>query len=548
MLQSLYIKDFILIDQLNLEFHDGFSVFTGETGAGKSIFIDAISTLTGARMNTSMIRPGAEKAIVEGQLAVNQTLAQRLAEAGYDSSEMIVTREIDVTGKSTTRVNQRLATASFLRQCLEDLIDIHCQNDNQYLLNERYHRRLVDEYAGLDGQLTQLHTLYDTMADIDRRKERLLATSYNPAQLQMMEYQLKELQEAKLQVGEDEQISQRLGELSNFEKTQEAFNGFKELMSDEVLDKLYEASRLLEKLPNNKSVESAMDDFKSSYYNLKEDTDGIVSFFDESTYDQQEVDDLNARLFLLQNLKRKYASDIPGLLEQMTQIQKQLDDFGDKETVMSQLQAQRDAAYAAYEKMALDIRRQRQKAAGSLREEIEAQVRQLNLENAHFEAVITPSEPGPSGMDDVRFMISMNKGQPLQPLNKVASGGELSRLMLGLKTIFNRLHGTRLVIFDEIDAGVSGYVAFNIGAKMKAIADDCQVFTVTHLAAVAAHAQYHYRIAKSQTADLTRTDVLPLDDQQRLCELAVLSSSDTSPAALKAAKELRQRALDQDGR
>ncbi len=543
MLTNLYIKDFILIDQITLEFHDGFSVFTGETGAGKSIFIDAVSTLAGQRMSSDMIRTGADKAIVEGQFEVNKVLAERLNQGGYDSTELVVTRSIDRSGKSVTRINQRLATVAFLKQCFDDLIDIHCQNDNQYLLNEKYHRQLLDEFAGLQPGLNLLKEQYLKYKELTGQKEKLLATTYNPAQLQMMEYQLKELTDAAVKTNEDKELSEKLDELSNYEKTQESINEFTQLMNDEVLDKMYQATRLLEKLGKNEKTKDAFEDFVNSYYSLKDDTENITSYYTDFNFDQKTVDDLNSRLFLIQNLKRKYATDIEGLLSLIDDLSRQLEQYGSRQTVLEQLDKEIQTAYKSFEDQALQIRSQRQQASLVLQQQIEEQIRPLNLPNAVFKVEMTEGAPAASGLDNIRFLISMNSGQGLQPLNKVASGGELSRLMLGLKTIFNRLNGTRLVVFDEIDTGVSGYVAFNIGLKMYQISRYCQVFTVTHLASVAACGQHHYRITKTQHDTYTTTKVDELDDGQRLEELAILSSSDNSQTALKAAGELRQRAL-----
>lgn len=544
MLENLYIKDFILIEQLSLQFCDGFSVFTGETGAGKSIFIDAVSTLLGQRMSTSMIRPGAEKAIVEGQFTVTKRLAERLTQAGYEDEELIVTREIDTSGKSITRLNQRLSTASFLKDLLSDVVDIHCQNDNQYLLNEKSHRPLIDEFANDQTLLQQTAESYHKYHALQKQKDDLLATSFNPAQLQTMEFQLKEITDANVLAEEDEKIAEQLSQMNNYEKIQQTVTEFNELMDNDVLDKLYEATRLLEKLNNSNSIAESTADFSDAYFRIKDDVESIQSYYQDFSLDQAELDQLNARLFKIQNLKRKYATDITGLNQLKIDLQNQLDQYSDKENVLANLDKQIKQEYESFEQVAIKLRSVRQQAAEQLQQLIEQQIRPLNLQAAVFKVEITPTTASATGLDEIKFLISMNHGQPLQPLNKVASGGELSRLMLGLKTIFNKLHKTELVIFDEIDTGVSGYVAFNMGQRMYDIAKSCQVFAITHLASVAAFGQQHYRISKKQDEKSTVTNVMLLSEQARISELAILSSSDTSLTSLQAAAELRKRATD----
>ena len=544
MLNNLYIKDFILIDELNIDFKNDFSVFTGETGAGKSIFIDCIGCLIGDQLNVSMIRKDCEKTIIEGSFEIDDNLKVKLKEAGYDDESFIVTREIGIDGRSITRLNQRTTTLSFVKECLEDYVDIHCQHDNQYLLNEKYHLSLLDQYCQFDENLKNLADFYKEYYNLEKKYEKLTSTTFNQAQLEIIEYQLREIENLNIDnIEEDIEIQSKLKVISEFEKQQKTIAEIKELFTEDgILDKLYYFTKLSHNLSNFEDVQTNIDNIINSYYSITDDYETILSKLDLTDISTEEIDYLNSRLYDLQRIKRKYNSSLKELITIKEDLSNQLEAYNNKEFILSKLLKEKDIAYRKYYEYAIEVSNFRKNKALKLQKEILNELKDLSLEKAKFEVLFEENKPTSKGIDSVKFMISMNTGMPLQPLNKVASGGELSRLMLGLKVIFAKLQGTKLIIFDEIDAGVSGYVALNIGVKMSKLAKDIQVFGVTHLPSVAACGKYHYLISKVQTDTSTSSTVEEIINHKRVEQLAILSSSTISETSLSAAKELLEKA------
>ncbi len=544
MLNNLYIKDFILIDELNIDFKNDFSVFTGETGAGKSIFIDCIGCLIGDQLNVSMIRKDCEKTIIEGSFEIDDNLKVKLKEAGYDDESFIVTREIGIDGRSITRLNQRTTTLSFVKECLEDYVDIHCQHDNQYLLNEKYHLSLLDQYCQFDENLKNLADFYKEYYNLEKEYEKLTSTTFNQAQLEILEYQLREIENLNIDnIEEDIEIQSKLKVISEFEKQQKTIAEIKELFTEDgILDKLYYFTKLSHNLSNFEDVQTNIDNIINSYYSITDDYETILSKLDLNDISTEEIDYLNSRLYDLQRIKRKYNSSLKELITIKEDLSNQLEAYNNKEFILSKLLKEKDIAYRKYYEYAIEVSNFRKNKALQLQKEILNELKDLSLEKAKFEVLFEENKPTSKGIDSVKFMISMNTGMPLQPLNKVASGGELSRLMLGLKVIFAKLQGTKLIIFDEIDAGVSGYVALNIGVKMSKLAKDIQVFGVTHLPSVAACGKYHYLISKVQTDTSTSSTVEEIKNHKRVEQLAILSSSTISETSLSAAKELLEKA------
>ncbi|MBR2701559.1 MAG: DNA repair protein RecN [Erysipelotrichaceae bacterium] len=543
MLRNLYIKNFVLISELNLEFDNNFNVFTGETGAGKSIFIDALGILVGGRFSSGMIRKDAEKTIIEGFFDTDERIRRSLRDNGFDDDELVITREFFRDGRSISRVNHRTVTASFIKELLSDKIDIHCQRDNQYLLNNRYHLQLLDNYCQNDVLEKEVSDKYHVYTDRFKEYEDLKNNDFSDAQIEMISYQLNEITKMKLKVGEDDEIERQLKTIARKEKITNLVDNTREMFTDDdgILTRLYEFSRQQSMFDDFEEIKNNVDSIVNAYYRISDDYDSIISYFDNDDISVEDIDALNSRLYDLQRIKRKYNLDIPGLLELKKNLEEQLDKVANREAVLGKLQAEYEKKLSDYLLSAKNLSIVRKDKATALEKAVVEQLKELNLENARFKVSFREKAPSANGIDNVEFMISMNKGQDLRPLVNVASGGEMSRLMLGLKTVFSELQGTRLIIFDEIDTGVSGYVAFNMGVKMKEISKRCQVFTVTHLASVASLADNHYHIEKTQS-DTTTTDVVRLDREKRIRELAVLSSSAVTETSLAAAEELYEKA------
>ncbi|MBR5048413.1 MAG: DNA repair protein RecN [Erysipelotrichaceae bacterium] len=540
MIESLHIKNFILIEELNIEFKDSFSAFIGETGAGKSIFIDAIGILLGNRFTTSMIRKDCEKTVIEGSFALNGQLRNALEEGGFDSDQLIVSRSLSQDGKSGVRVNGQLSTVGFLKELFGPWIDIHSQNDNQYLLNEKYHLQLLDEYCGDVDLLKNVGDLYRTYHQIENRQKELEATTFNQSQIEIIHYQLDEIERLNItDLNEDEQIEGRLKMAAEKEKVRQNIEEIRKLFDDDgILEKLYSFTRISSSLSSIEQISENIRKINDAYYDISDNYETIMDVLGNDEIDEEEIDQLNQRLFSLQKAKRKYNTTLKGLKEYHQDLTRQLEEYDNRDFILSQLQKQKDEALAAYDGAARKLSVLRHERSLQLQKDIEAQLNDLSLPKARFLVEFNDSKPSARGSEEVRFLISMNSGQDLQPLARVASGGEVSRLMLGLKVIFASLQGTRTIIFDEIDSGVSGYVAMNIGLKMHQLARRIQVFAITHLPSVAACSFNHYLISKSQTENTTQTSVRELGERDFIEQLAILSSSNVSEASLNAAREL----------
>lgn len=545
MLTNLYIRNFILIDELNIDFSEGFSVFTGETGAGKSIFIDGISCLIGAKLTTSMIKEGSDTAIIEGVFTINDSIKQKLAEAGYDTENFIVSRQISRDGKSTVRLNQRVTTLSFIKDCIDNFVDIHCQHDNQYLLNDKYHLSLLDNYANIKDKLINLKKYYNDYRQLEKQYEQLSQTTFNQSQLEIIKFQLDELEKLKIDdENEDIDIQQQLKSINEIEKNQHIIEQINSLFQDDdgIIAKLYEFSKLADNLKGFDNIQEQIEDIINCYYSISDDFDIIGKSIQQTSFDEQQVEQLNQRLYELQKIKRKYNTSLKGLKDLQNDLNKQIENYDNKDFILNNLAKEKEKAYKKYEEEALSIREIRKTKAKLLDETIAKELKDLSLPNAQFKTEFYDDKPSDKGLDKVIFMVSMNKGLPLQPLNRTASGGELSRLMLGLKVIFADLQGTELIIFDEIDTGVSGTVALNIGIKMAELAKKIQVFSVTHLSSVAACGKNHYLISKSNDEFTTTSNIHKLTTEERVEQLALMSNASLTNNAKIAAEELLKKA------
>lgn len=545
MLTNLYIRNFILIDELNIDFSEGFSVFTGETGAGKSIFIDGISCLIGAKLTTSMIKEGSDTAIIEGVFTINDSIKQKLAEAGYDTENFIVSRQISRDGKSTVRLNQRVTTLSFIKDCIDNFVDIHCQHDNQYLLNDKYHLSLLDNYANIKDKLINLKKYYNDYRQLEKQYEQLSQTTFNQSQLEIIKFQLDELEKLKIDdENEDIDIQQQLKSINEIEKNQHIIEQINSLFQDDdgIIAKLYEFSKLADNLKGFDNIQEQIEDIINCYYSISDDFDIIGKSIQQTSFDEQQVEQLNQRLYELQKIKRKYNTSLKGLMDLQNDLNKQIENYDNKDFILNNLAKEKEKAYKKYEEEALSIREIRKTKAKLLDETIAKELKDLSLPNAQFKTEFYDDKPSDKGLDKVIFMVSMNKGLPLQPLNRTASGGELSRLMLGLKVIFADLQGTELIIFDEIDTGVSGTVALNIGIKMAELAKKIQVFSVTHLSSVAACGKNHYLISKSNDEFTTTSNIHKLTTEERVEQLALMSNASLTDNAKIAAEELLKKA------
>ena len=525
MLKHLYIQNFILIDEINLDFESGFSAFTGETGAGKSILIDAISTLSLTRASSTLIAKGKDKAIIEAtfDLHTDPHACKAMEESGFDvNDETTFTREIHANGKSVARIDHRVVTSSLMKDILLNQIDIHGQRDTAYLLNTGRHIHLLDEYLKDDDLLNSVKDAYMTYDALRKEKQKAEQETYNENDAEFFMYQIKEIEDAKLKIGDK-------------------LNSIFTLYDDHLSSDLYDFNKQVSSLKTDTSLEAIQTTVNDSYYAIDDAMQQLHSYLDGMDMSEEDINTMEERLFEIQRLKRKYGRTIQDILDKKEELQNQVDSITHRQEYLDALNAKMQKAYDVYHLHACELSAFRKKESHRLDEEIQSHLNDLMLPNARFVTSFTDSEPSLYGDDHVEFLISMNQGEDPKPLAKTASGGELSRLMLGLKIIFTHLQGISTVIFDEIDTGVSGPVASSIGKKMKLLSKSTQVFSVTHLAQVASCADQNYFVSKTDTDGVTHSSVKRLNKKETIEQLALIASGEVTKASLKAASELYKR-------
>ena len=543
MIRNLYIQNFVLIDSLNLEFEKGFSSFTGETGAGKSVMIDAISLLAAERASSSFVMKGKDRAIIEGtfDLSDDNHALSVLNDAGFETDGTATfTREISANGKSLARIDHRVVPLSLMRNVLLSQIDIHGQRDNAYLLNVSYHEHLLDEFLNNSEVLNRTKDAWRVYDRLRNERDEALAETYNENDLEFLSYQISEIRDADLKEGEEEELAEKEKQYRSLRASLEKLNAAFAIYDDELSGSFYELKRIVSSLDGERA-ESIAETVSDSYYSLNDAMEQLRDYLNAYDMSEEDINAIEERLFTIQRLKRKYGRTIEEVNRKAEEMEAQVEMITHRSEYLARKNKEVDKAFNAYMVCAKQLSALRRNNCHRLDEMIAKNLGELMLPNARFVTSIVEKTPGLTGIDHVEFMISMNRGEELKPLSATASGGELSRLMLGLKEIFTRLQGIKTVIFDEIDTGVSGPVATAIGRKMKSLSKDCQVFSVTHLAQVAACADYHYRVYKSDENDRTRTFVKQMNEDEFINELALISSGEITPSSLAAAKELLER-------
>ena len=479
-----------------------------------------------------------DKAIIEGSFSLegNSPVSSFLKENGFDVEDSFtVTREILSSGKSTARVNRRIVPLSFLHTLLENQLDIHGQKDSAYLLQKMNHIYLLDKYGHFYHQKEEIKEAYENYKKVLEEKENFLNTQLKEEELDFYQFQLHELEEAHLKKGEEEELKDLEKQAKEAKKSAQDYLSLFAYYDAEVSDSLYQTIKMTDRL---KGVEENLTKIHEAYENL---VDGLESIRDQLNPDflnEDEINQVEERLFLIQRLKRKYGPRLEDVIHYQQDLAKKLAHYGEQEFYLKKINEKIAISFEIYSKKAQELSKKRQLAAKSLEKEVLQQLKDLELPAAQFKVLFRSIEGNLSGIDDVEFFVSMNRGEKLAPLTKVASGGELSRFMLALKVIFTKLQGIQTIVFDEIDTGVSGHVATAIGEKMALLAKDCQVFSVTHLAQVASLANHQFLVSKSVDHTHTQTKVHLLSQEERASELAYLFSGNRSEKAIEAAKEL----------
>ncbi|EOT2056142.1 DNA repair protein RecN [Staphylococcus pseudintermedius] len=551
MLQSLSIKQFAIIDTLDIQFSDGLTVLSGETGAGKSIIIDAIGQLIGMRASSEFVRHGEKKTIIEGIFDIDDATdaIRQLETLGIDINEdfLIVKREIFSSGKSICRINNQTVTLQDLRQVMQSLLDIHGQHETQSLLKQKYHVELLDRYA--DGEyieeLQQYAQSYEQHQEKIKELEALESADQALLQrLDLMKFQYDELKEAQLKEGEIEQLEIDIKRIQNSENLSLALNAAYVTLTDEhaITDRLYTLSSELQNVNQilPETFEKLKEEVDQFYYTLEDAKHQIYEEINQTEFDEQYLNELESRMNLLNNLKRKYGKDISDLMIYQEKIADEINKIENYEESTSKLREEIQQLSQQVQEDGEKLTKARRIVARQLRDRIVNEIQYLQMKDANLEISFKPYEtPQKDGLERIEFLISPNKGEPLKSLNKIASGGELSRIMLALKSIFVRAHGQTAILFDEVDSGVSGQAAQKMAEKMKDIASVIQVICISHLPQVASMSDHHLYISKHEKDDRTTTTVRELTGDARIDEIArMISGATVTELTRQNAKEM----------
>lgn len=556
MITELSIRNFAIIEDVQISFQNGLTVLTGETGAGKSIIIDAIGLLVGGRGSSEFVRYGAEKAEIEGLFYIdhsNHPLFERAEEYGItiDDGMILLKRELLTNGKSVCRINGKLVTLTILRDIGRTLIDIHSQHEHQDLLNSDRHLFLLDSFG--EDKISPIMTKYReeliTYKEVKAKYQSLTENEQKLAhRLDLIQFQLEEISSAGLVIGEDEQLEEEKQGLVHFEKiyknTQESYYRLEN--ENGGLDSIRQAIASLESVSDlDSTIKTVLEQMQSSYYILEEVSYGLRDRVDNMEFQPHRLEEIEDRLGVIRQLKRKYGSTIEEILTYEQGIIKELDQIQNKDFLIQDCVKQLEATEINLQKYADQLSEERKIIAEILTKEITAELQELYMEKTVFSVTNTSTTTKASktfkddGTDQIEFYISTNPGEPLKPLGKIASGGELSRIMLALKSIFSKHQGVTSIIFDEVDTGVSGRVAQAIAEKIHHVSEDSQVLCISHLPQVAAMADQHLFIAKEIEEGRTRTSVSTLTFEEQTRELArMITGVETTETTLQHAREM----------
>lgn len=538
MIEQLSVKDYVLFKSCIIDFTDGMSVITGETGAGKSLLIDAIGYLSGNRIKSNVIRNGKDKAILSMVLTSNEKVNAILEENGFEvDDQVIISRTILNNNKSTVRINQQITTLSFVRKIVNLLVDIHSQMDTYRLMDTSVQMELLDSYAKTMDLKASVKEAYVKYSNVLNELETLKNEEFSDAELEFLTTQLDEIENANIQEDELDALNDQIHEATSWYKNSEDLSSCLYEIDKEngALDSLYTLYKQASKSPILMDYEES---FKNLYYSLQSVDEELKHMRDTHSNDSLDLDSLQSRQYLIKKLYRKYGGSYTSLMESKKSITDKIDRIIHRQDVFDKLEKEKEESFTAYMKLAKALSLKRKEVFSQLESKVMEHCKDLMLENARFMISCMEKKPSSNGIDDIEFLVSMNPGQDFSSLSASASGGELSRLMLALKVVFQASNGIETIIFDEIDTGVSGKVALAMGAKMKALSKNYQVLCITHLASVAVYANTHYLVNKKVSASETITNVQELDQDKTIQELAVMTSGEASQKAKESMQDL----------
>ena len=549
MLQQLYIKDFTLIDELDIELHPGFSVITGETGAGKSIILGAIGLLLGQRADSKTIKKGADRCVIEAHFDLTRYQLKPFFEDNdidYDATDCIIRRELTTAGKSRAFINDTPVSLSLLKELGDMLVDVHSQHQNLLLGKQDFQLEVVDTLAKDLDALTTYQQTYSAYHDKQRLLQELQEEmERNRQNLDFLQFQYDELEQAKLVEEEQEEMEQLRETMTHSEDIKTAlYDTQNHLAADEqgVLSLLRKSLSSLHAITKvYPASEEWIERMESCQIELKDIAQDVEARLDDIDFDPAELERINLRLDRLYDLQKKYHADtVAELIQQRDELKRQLRQIGNSDETLAALQSELDILQKKCQQQAEALTKYRQKAAKDIEKQMCERLVPLGMPNVRFEVKVNKTELHKNGQDDIAFLFSANTSSPLQPIAQVASGGEIARVMLSLKAMISGAVKLPTIIFDEIDTGVSGKIAERMAEIMQEMgANDRQVISITHLPQIAALGTTHYKVSKEETTKGTTSQMQQLSEEERIHEIAqMLSGSDITAAAIQNAKEL----------
>lgn len=549
MLKQLYIKNFTLIDELDIQLHPGFSVITGETGAGKSIILGAIGLLLGNRADTKAIKAGCDRCTIEAHFDLSRYDMQNFFtehDIDYDTEDTIIRRELTAAGKSRAFINDTPVALSLMRELGESLVDIHSQHQNLLLQKEDFQLNVVDIIAQDSKLLGDYRATYNQYRQAQQRlakmEEEIARSRENE---EFLRFQFKELDHAQLVEGEQEALEQEAETLTHAEDIKTALYDADNTLTNEdgsILERLKSTCQQLASIKEvYPAIAEAAERLDSCYIELKDIAQEIGSNVDRVDFEPARLDEINSRLDTIYSLQQKFhVQDINALIEIREHLKQQLDHIGNSDEELAALQQEAEHWLSKAGQAARKLTELRTRTARKIETEMQQRLVPLGIPNVRFEISFTAKPLSPDGADKVNFLFSANKSTPLQPVSQVASGGEIARVMLSLKAMISGAVKLPTIIFDEIDTGVSGKIAEKMAQIMAEMGElDRQVISITHLPQIAAMGRHHYKVLKEETPQGTRSHMTELTEEQRVSEIAqMLSGSDITEAALANAQEL----------
>lgn len=544
MIEQLMVKDYILFDYALVDFTHGMHVITGETGAGKSLLIDAIGYLSGKRINGNIVRKGKDKAILQMVCSTSSPkISQMLEENGFEVEDSIlITRTVQANQKSTIRINQQITTLSFVRELVSYMIDMHSQMDTYQLMQPSVQLDLLDALAQTKDLREEVAQQYTTLKAIEKEYHTCKNESLSEDELDYLTAQLNRIDELNIQEGELESLQEKVKICAEMEKNTELYSQSIYQLNKEngLMDTCYDLSKELSKTNSTSEIANQLMDIYYRFDEIKENLQEQLNQFDQSS---ESIDEMESRIYTIKAMYKRYGGSFFSLMEAKANLEKKIERFLSREHILAEMETNLSKARKAYDQLAEELSQKRKAIFSSVEQQVNQHCHDLMLEHADFHISSQEKEASKDGKDAIEFLISMNPGQPLVPLKDSASGGELSRLMLALKVVFQAQQGVDTIIFDEIDTGVSGKVAFAMGHKMHTLAQHYQVLCITHLASVACFGDRHYCVQKTSEDGSTQTSIHLLNEKETLEELAVMSSGQVNQASLQAAQELKDRAI-----